>query len=206
MEPGYVRIHPGVDRANGGSVEHGDKTIEDIVICPLNFDSSSFIDYNGRGYGSLVFLTSTKYHFDMRIAHMHPQKNIIPWTLKQFKNRNRYKQNWLIGSAGTYGYSTGEHTHTELVSHDEACEIFELLLNERFTEEKVNKEYSDEYIIAEYQKRSKYKNFTNAQILENWRELKKKKRIFFINEYKYCFFWNDKPYTRYATNKVLPGL
>lgn len=205
MEPGYIRIHPGVDRAAGGTVEHGGKQIHDIVMTPFNFDSTHFIDYKGKGYGTLIFLTSSKYQFDMRIAHMHPQNDIIPWALKQFKAGNPYKQDWLIGSAGTYGYSTGAHTHTELVSHDDSVEIFEILLQQKYGDE-AHKEYSPDRIISEYHKREKFKNATEGEIMEHWAKLKKEKRVFFVNDYKYCFFWKDKPYTRYATDKLFNGL
>jgi murein DD-endopeptidase MepM/ murein hydrolase activator NlpD len=200
MEPGYIRIHPGVDRA-GGSEHNG---IKDIVMTPFNFDSSDFIDYNGRSYGSLVILSSKEYQFDLRIAHMHPKNDIIPWALKQFKAGYPYKQDWLIGSAGTYGYSTGAHTHTELVSHDEATEIFEIILEEKY--EDANKEYSPEFIYKEYLKREKFKDWSEGEIMEHWLGLKKKRGAFFINNYKMCFFWKGKPYTRYATNKVFNGL
>lgn len=201
MEPGYIRIHPGVDRASGGE----QSGIKDIVMTPFNFDSSGFIDYKGKSYGSLVMLSSKEYGFDLRIAHMHPKDDIIPWALKQFKAGRPYKQDWLIGSAGTYGYSTGEHTHTELVSHDDATEIFEIILQEKYGEA-ANKEYTPERIYKEYLKRKQFKNWTEGQVMEHWLNLKKKRAAFFINDYKMCFYWNNKPYTRYATNKVFPGL
>lgn len=210
--PGYVRIHHGVDRASGGSITTRDKTINDVVISPMNFDSSDFIDYNNRGYGSLVFLTSKKYQFDIKIAHMDPNKNFIPWSLQQFKLKKPFNQDWYIGSAGTYGYSTGAHTHTELVSHDESCEVFELMMLERF-DEKIYKQYTDEEIISFYKKQSKaypktspYVDWTDGQILRDWTNLKAKKSIFFINSFKSCFFWRDKLYTKYASDMVLKGL
>lgn len=205
MEPGYIRIHQGVDRARGGAVEHGQTKIDDIVICPFNFDETGFLDLHGKSYGSLVFLTSRKYSFDMRIAHMHPTNDIIPWALQQFKAGNPYKQNWLIGSAGTYGYSTGAHTHTELISHDESAEVLEVLLFEQYGD-KIWKEYTDEEVVAEYRKRSKYKGFTEGQILEDWVNQKRKRGVFFLNRFKSCFYWNGKPLTRYSTNLTVPGL
>jgi len=210
--PGYVRIHHGVDRASGGSITTRDKTINDVVISPINFDSSDFIDYNNRGYGSLVFLTSKKYQFDMRIAHMDPNKNFIPWSLQQFKLKKQFNQDWYIGSAGTYGYSTGAHTHTELVSHDESCEVFELMMLHSFGE-KIYKQYTDEEIISFYKKQSKaypktspYVDWADGQILQDWTNLKAKKSIFFINSFKSCFFWRNKSYTKYASDMVLKGL
>ena len=205
MEPGYIRIHQGVDRAGGGSVQHGNKSIDDVVICPFNFDETGFVDYGNKSYGTLIFLTSRKYQFDMRIAHMHPKTGIIPWALKQFKAQKPYQQNWLIGSAGTYGYSTGAHTHTELISHDEACEVFELMLHDKYGDE-VWKEYTDEQVVAEYKKRSKYKDFTEGEILEDWVNQKRNRGVFFINKYKSCFYWNNRPFTRYSTNLTIPGL
>ena len=212
MTPGYIRIHPGVDRAHGGEVVTGGKRIRDVVMSPMNFDSTGFIDYHGKSYGTLVFLTSKKYGFDMRIAHMDPNKDIIPWSLQQFKLEKPFNKNWYLGSAGTYGYSTGAHTHTELVSHDEACEVLELMLLERWGE-KIYKQYTDEEIIAYYRKQAKtypetspYVDWSDGQILADWTSLKAAKNVFFINGFKECFYWNNKPFTRYSTNMVLKGL
>jgi len=210
--PGYVRIHHGVDRAEGGSITTRSKTINDIVMSPMNFDSSGFINYGNKGYGSLIFLTSKRYQFDMRIAHMNPHKDFIPWSLQQFKSKRPFDQDWYIGSAGSYGYSTAAHTHTELVSHDELCEVFELMMLERFGEE-IYKQYTDQEIVSFYRKQatsypnsSPYVHWSDGQILQDWTNLRAKKNIFLINSFKSCFFWNGKPYTKYATNKVLQGL
>jgi len=206
-ENGYVRIHSGVDRARGGTV----RGVNDVVVCPFNFDSTGFKDYNNKDYGSLIFLTSKTYQFEMRIAHMHPTQNIIPWSLKQFLVENEYKQDWLIGSAGTYGNSTGPHTHTELLSIDESCEIFELLLFEKHGYDAF-REYSDEEIITFYRQQtnkypqtSPYMHWNDGQILNDWLNQKRNKKIFFINKYKYCFFFGKKTYTRYASNQLFDG-
>lgn len=205
MEPGFVRIHPGVDRARGGSVVHMGVEIKDVVICPFNFEKTDFIDYKGQSYGSLVCLISEKYQFEFRIAHMHPNKDILPWALQQFKLKAPYKQNWIIGKAGTYGYSTAPHTHTEIVSTDESTEIFEIILYKKYGDS-LYKEYSNEYIVSEYKKREKFKKATEGQILENWFSQKAAKNIIFINDFKLCFIWNNKVYTKYATNMLFNGL
>jgi len=210
--PGYVRIHHGVDRARGGEITTRGKVIKDIVISPMNFDSSDIIIYGDKGYGTLVFLSSKKYSFDMRIAHMNPNKSFIPWSLDQFKKKKPFQQGWYIGSAGSYGYSTGAHTHTELVSHDAATEVFELMLLERWGDD-IYKQYTDEEIVSFYQSQAKrypqtspYAGWTQGRILQDWTNLKANKKIFFINKYKSSFIWNGNPYTKYATNMFLKGL
>jgi murein DD-endopeptidase MepM/ murein hydrolase activator NlpD len=208
MVEGYVRIHQGVDRAGGGTVGR----ISDIVMSPMHFDSSGFVDFKGKSYGSLVFLSSKKYAFDMRVAHMHPENDIIPWSLQQFKNHNPFQQNWLVGSAGTYGYSTGAHTHTELMSHDESCEVFELMLMDKFGDA-IFKEYNDEEVVSFYREQARrfprtspYNGWSDGQILNDWTNMKRRKGVFFVNKYRCCFFWNNRAFTRYATNEVLKGL
>jgi hypothetical protein len=209
MSPGYVRIHQGIDRA-GAITRSG---IEDVVVCPFNFDNSSFLDYGNKSYGSLVILSSNKYAFDLRIGHMNPRKDIIPWALEQFKKKNPYQQGWLIGSAGTYGYSTGEHTHTELVSHDDSCEVLEQLLIEQVGELRASKSITDEEVIAKYKSQaakypdtSPYVGWSDAQILKDWTNMLKERAVFFINKHKSCFYWYGKPYTRYATTSCFNGL
>ncbi len=208
MEDGWIRIHQGVDRARGRTY----KNLKDPVICPLHFDKSGFVDYKGKGYGSLVFLTSKKYQFELRIAHMDPVKDMVRWTLKQLKKHKPIQQGWQLGSAGNYGYSTGAHTHTELVSTDESCEIFDLLLLEQHGEI-IFKEYSDEFIVLRYRQQIKnypetcpYVDYTDGEILTDWTNQKKKRKVFFINDYKTMFFWGDKAFSRYSSNLVLKGL
>jgi murein DD-endopeptidase MepM/ murein hydrolase activator NlpD len=212
--PGYIRIHPGVDRASGGSVEHAGKTIKDVVISPFNFDSSDYYLYGSNAsYGFLVILKCTKYNFDFRIAHMNPNNSFIPWSLEQIKAKKAFGKNWILGSAGTYGYSTGDHTHTEMISMGEHSDLLEQLLVNQFGEE-INKEYTDEFIIGEYRKQavahpktSPYVKWTDDQIRKDWITQKKNKGVIFINQYKYIYsLGNNKIYTRYASNKVFKGL
>jgi murein DD-endopeptidase MepM/ murein hydrolase activator NlpD len=212
--PGYVRIHTGVDRAHGGTVAYNNTTVNDIVICPFNFDTSDFLIFGPtESYGSMVILISKKYGFDFRIAHMNPDKDIIPWSLQQFKSHQLFKQGWLIGSAGTYGYSTGAHTHTEMISLGEHCDIFEQLLKQQYGEE-ANKEYTDDDILDGYRKQaaanpktSPYVSWSDDQIRADWVNQKKARNAMFINKYKSIFYWSAGEYhTRYASNLLFSGL
>lgn len=212
FKPGYVRIHPGVDRAHGGTVVVRGQTIKDVVMSPMNFESSDYIHYGNKSYGTLVILKNPRFQFEMRIAHMNPANDFIPWSLEQFKKGNPFRKDWYIGSAGTYGYSTGAHTHTELVSSDEASEVLELMLLDKYGE-KINRQYTDDEVLAfyrsqanKYPKTSPYVRMKDWQILQDWTRLKAEKSVIFINEYKYSMIWYGKIYTRYATNKVLEGL
>jgi len=211
--PGYIRIHPGVDRARGGSIVHDGKTINDVVISPFNFDSSDYYLYGPKAsYGFLVILKSTKYNFDFRIAHMNPNNSFVPWSLQQIKAKKAFGKNWILGSAGTYGYSTGAHTHTEMISMGDHSDLLEQLLINQFGDD-INKEYTDEFIIGEYRKQgvahpktSPYIKWTDDQIRKDWITQKKNKNVIFINQYKYIYSVGSKTYTRYATNKVFKGL
>lgn len=203
---GFVRVHIGVDRAGGGTIN----TVKDVIISPFNFDSTRFIDYNGESYGTLMVLLSKKYQFEMRIAHMNPKTDVIPWALSQFKAGNKYEKGWLIGSAGNYGFSKGAHTHTELKSLDDVCEMFELLLLERHGDKSM-KEYTNDDIVnfyrsqvKKYPNTSPYGDWTNDQILKDWLNQKIARKIFFINQFKCCYLSpdNNKPVTSYATNGV----
>lgn len=185
MRWGYVRPHMGVDRAgapaytlkNGGIVQ-------DPVIVPFNFNRTGIIDYGDYGYGSLILLHNDEYQFSMFIAHMDPKKDFLEWSLNRLKNGQSMDQGWVLGSAGTYGYSSGDHTHTEFKSHDETCEVFDILLEEKFGE-KANKEYTTANIVKEYRKQHHYKDATERVIVEDWEAWKRKKKIIFANPYKF---------------------
>ena len=205
MEWGYVRIHQGVDRASGGLITVQGETIRDAVLSPFHFDRSWFNHYGDYSYGTLTQLFNDQYQFEMRIAHM-ALDDFIPWSLKQFQKRKGFGRDWVIGQAGTYGASSGEHTHTEFKSLDEECEVFEILLLNKFGEE-VLKEYSSEEVINSYKKYQHFKNASNTEILSDWQEIKKVKNILFANKYLVRYIdWDGTKKTRYASNLLFNGL
>lgn len=207
MEWGYVRLHTGVDRSGGKLYEFKDgSTIKDPVISPFDFNRSSIVDYNDTGYGSLVQLFNDEYGFEMRIAHMDPNSSFIPWSLNRIKNGLSFGKGWVIGSAGTYGASSGDHTHTEFISTDNSCEVFDILLEEKYGD-KALKEYTSSDIVRLYKKHRHFKNATISDILKDWIEVKDYRGASFVNKYKYRFQRYLGPrYTRYSSNLLFNGL
>lgn len=202
MTWGYVRVHSGVDRAGAKT----QKDIPDVVISPFNFNRTRYQDFDGRIYGSLISLINDEYSFEFRIAHMHPDNDIIPWSLDQFLDGNRFMRDWYLGQAGTYGDSSGAHTHTEVKSLDEKSETLEILLNEKFGEEAL-KEYTPQQVIKEYRKYDKFQNASNDTILRDWEEWKKIRRAHFVNKYLYRFTdFDGRPKTRYSSYLLFNGL
>ena len=207
MEWGYVRLHTGVDRAGGRLYEFKDgTTAKDPVISPFNFNRSAITDYDNKGYGSLVQLFNDEYGFEMRIAHMNPDTDFIPWSLNRIKAGLDFGKSWVIGSAGTYGASSGDHTHTEFLSQDGSCEVFDILLEEKYGDRAL-KEYTSSEIIRQYKKQYHFKNETNSTILKDWAGVKDYRGASFVNKYKYRFQnkWGGR-FTRYASNLLFNGL
>lgn len=207
MTWGYVRLHTGVDRARGGSetFSWSERPIDDIVKSPFDFNRSNFIDYGDKSYGTLSQLFNDKYGFEMRIAHMAPN-DFVPWTLSRLKQGGSIGRNYVFGSAGTYGDSSGEHTHTEFLSLDEACEPFEILLEDMFGD-KIHKEYSSADVLRLYRKHEKFKDASNRQILKDWEEVKKGRKAYFVNQYLYRFVdWRGQYRTRYSSQLLFNGL
>lgn len=207
MEWGYVRLHTGVDRANGGSeiFSWSDSPIRDIVKSPFDFNRSHFIDYGDRSYGTLSQLFNDKYGFEMRIAHMAPS-DFVQWTLNRIKQGGSVGRNYVLGSAGTYGASSGEHTHTEFLSTDEACEPFEILLEEKYGD-KVHKEFTPNEVLRLYRKYKHFKEASDREILRDWEELKKERKAYFVNKYMYRYVdWRGRNRTRYSSQLLFNGL
>lgn len=200
LEWGYVRIHTGVDRNDGGVVDG----IKDIVIVPFNFERSKFKDYNGEIYGSLISLFSDKYNFEFRIAHMRPNQILI---LNELKNNESIKKDTLIGPAGDYGLGAGAHTHTEVRSIGEKSDTLEELLFKKFGNE-INKQYSEQEVIAYYKTMEKFKEANESEILKNWQELKSNRGCLFINKYLYRYrdYSENREITRYSTEHLWNGL
>lgn len=208
---GYVRIHNGVDRAGGGEI----KGIEDIVQVPFDFNRSAFYEYGDKSYGTLTILFNDKYQFEMRIAHMNPDQNkrkgnekgpLIPWSLARLKKKQSMSKSWLLGSAGTWGASSGAHTHTEFKSLDEACEVFEILLIKKYGEEALQ-EYTHNEVVDEYRQHLHYHDALKEDILKDYNELRKTKKVIFLNKYKCQYVdWDGTIKTRYASNLLFNGL
>lgn len=211
---GYVRLHSGTDRARGGKVEFSWGTVDDIVFVPFNFNRSAFYEYGDTSYGTLVQLFNDEYGFEMRIAHLNPDQNkrkanekgpMLKWSLDRVKKKKEMKRDWVLGSAGSWGYSSGAHTHTELKSIGETCEVFEEILDEKF--EDARKEYTHEQVIEEYKKYSHYKNADDDEIIEDYNELRKTKKVLFLNKYKCQYVdWDGTVKTRYSSTLLFKGL
>jgi len=202
---GYVRLHTGVDKAGAATV----KDIKDIVRVPFDFDKSQIVEYrqNGKfyGYGTLIILTNTKYAFQMRIAHMDPDEDIIPWSYDRLKRGLSFQRGWLLGSAGTAGDSSGAHTHTEIISLDDSAEILDILLEEQYGDKALT-EYNKADVLREYRKYDKFSKAFDTTILKDWAAVKADRGATFVNKYKYRFITGGKSFTRYASNFLFGNL
>jgi len=211
MTWGYARHHTGVDRAGGNVQQVGNKLIADGVVVPFNFNRSSIVDYGDTSYGTLISLFNDKYQFEFRIAHMSPFKQgtnagILPDIMKILKSKGPIKRGTVLGSAGNYGDSTGAHTHTEIKSLDESCEVFEILLYELYGDDSLV-EYTNDEIISIYKKYKQFKDANNSKILLDYNTLKKEKRIIFLNKYKCIYIDFDNTIkTRYSSEKLFNRL
>jgi len=199
IEWGYVRIHSGVDRGRGQTVNN----IKNVIFAPFNFESSRFEDYNGNVYGTLVILLNEKYGFEFRIAHMFPDEILI---INDLMRKKPIKRNTIIGPAGYYGVGSGTHTHTEVKSIKETTPILELILDNKFGNQ-IYSEYSIEDIIEFYKKQPAFKEATFEEISKDWKEQKVKRNCFFANKflYRYVDFDGTKK-TRYSTELLWNGL
>lgn len=210
LEWGWVRLHTGDDRANGGHKILTDGTrVDDVVISPFNFHRTSLVDYGNTSYGTLISLWQDEYQFEMRIAHLDPRpqsRDFTPFAWHRINQGLAYGRDWAIGKTGNYGDSTGAHTHTEFKSQDEKCEVFEILLEEKFGE-KALKEYTSAEVIREFKKYDKFKNASNAFILKEWQEVKKHRGAFFANKYMYRYVdFDGSIKTRYSGGYLFNGL
>jgi len=195
-----VRIHSGVDRAKGST---------GVIFSPFDFDLIIYKDYGpDHVYGSLLRLFNFEYQFEFRIVHIEP--NQLSVDLKAaIKSQTGIKRNTLIGNAGSYGKSSGIHTHTEILSMQETNVVFDDILKNHYTD--TRKEYSAEEVVAFYHTTEKFKDSTNVPIIHHWTELIKSRYIVNdkINQYRYQFkdwYYGRKVRTRYSTQLLFNGL
>lgn len=215
MEWGYVRLHAGIDRARGGTEVFDWGTVEDIVRVPFNANRSAIYEYGDVSYGTLIILFNDEYDFEFRIAHMNPDTErrehnekgpLIPWSYGRLKKGQHFERNWVLGSAGSWGASTGAHTHTEIKSAGPKNEIFELILEEKYGTEGT-RDYSSDEVIEAYRRQNKYRTSTSERILRDYAQLREDKKVIILNPHK-CQYtdWDGKIRTRYSTESLFNGL
>ena len=215
MEWGWIRLHHGVDRAHGGTVKFDWGEVNDIVYVPFDANRSYIHEYGDTSYGTLTRLFNDHYQFEVRIAHMNPNQTVrkanekgpmIQWSYDRLKKGLSFERNWVLGSAGTLGVSTGAHTHTEIKSLDESCEVFDILLFEKFGDKSL-KEYTPPQVIDAYQKQVHYADASPDVILRDYAELRKKLKVIFLNKYKCQYVdWDNTIKTRYSSELLFNGM
>lgn len=193
----FPGIHKGVDRSKG------------IVISPFDFNRSGFKNWNGRLWGSDVYLYHI-HNFRLRISHMFP--NDIK-CLEELQNREEIRKDTEIGLTGKYGTGlTGNHSHVEIESWGfkgkwlKTCDILDWLLIFVFGEKSLEPFNEDEIINITREKCHGVvrDEWTNDFILEYYRELLRRKSILFINKHKMVILSSKhkKPTTLYNSISV----
>jgi len=199
LDWGWVRIHSGVDRGGGRTFEG----IDNVVMAPFDFESSRFEDFDGKIYGTLVILISTKYGFEFRTAHMFPEQILI---LDDLKKGRPIKRDTIIGPTGSYGVGSGAHTHTEVKSLEERAPVLESLLEKKFGVE-IYEEYKPNEIIEFYKKMSNFKDASFDKVFNDYEDQKEKRRCFFSNKYLYRYKdFDGTKKTRYSSELLFNGL
>lgn len=131
-----MRFHLGEDRVSGKIYNPYDS-----VITWYDFRKDS----NGykRGCGCFLVIKPVDADFEIRIAHM-------DWNDIDSKMQRKLGQvipaGELVGVAGTEGFSSGRHTHTEIVSYDKDSTILEILWKESESEF-LSKKFKKETVI-----------------------------------------------------------
>lgn len=200
------RIHSGTDRS------YHNKTGLNIILTPFNFNRTEFHDYgNENPYGSVIRLFNDNYGFEMRIMHMYPEQ-ILPSVLNVLKNKGAIQHNTVIGKAGDYGLFSGKHTHTEFISIQESCPVFDDILELKYREDAFIP-YTDQHILSFYRQQPYWKDERrDTNILNDFKAQVKKRKIKnnMLNDYSYCYsdwyYGYDGYHTRYSSEKLFNGL
>lgn len=201
-----VRIHTGVDRS--GLYNSKGQSIRNVVYSPFDFNRSSAIHYGPKiSYGYLIQLFNDDYGFEMRIAHMNPNKDVLP-TIKTILERGGpIKRNEFLGQSGEYGISGGLHTHTEFISQGMTCQTFDDLLYTKY-QDFARLEYSDVQILQTYQNKVKWIGKPLKDMKVHMLMMKQDKGISFFNKFKFTYIDpNSKVVrTRYSSELLFDGL
>ena len=120
------RIHNAVDRGNNGT-----EPTKNPIYCPFDAVPEWHAEYSG-GFGSLLRL-KTPYGFEIRIMHMNDVEPIA-------KGKELIPAGTFIGYAGNKGVGTNTHTHVEVVSDENTCELLDSILLDKHAAVTVHRE------------------------------------------------------------------
>lgn len=199
---GYPGIHNGVDRgrswASWLNKSQG-------IFSPFDFYKSKFEDRQGQGYGCRIWL----FHetgFVLRIAHCYPEEIEI---MDQLLAEAPITEGTFIAPIGSYGNSTGRHSHSEIEAWGKHnweinCWTLEHILREKFGE-RVNQNLTWEEIEQEYRNSNLTQTWNMDQIKKDYNELIKAWNLSFINKYKMIQRTSKGETTLYST-KALFGM
>lgn len=202
-----VRIHTGVDRS--GLYNNNGSYIRNVVYSPFNFNRSASIYYGpNTSYGFLIQLFDDEFGFEMRIAHMNPDKDLLPEMKTLFESKGSVKSNEFLGQAGNFGVSGGLHTHAEFLSQEETCPLLDQILFEKFKEDSNALDYSDMELGLLYQSKEKWVGKSLQEVKDHYNALKTAKGISTINKYKFTYIdpSSRKKRTRYSSYYLFNGL
>ena len=198
------RIHSGTDRSSRNS--YG----VNVVIAPFNFTRSEYIDYGkDHVYGAMLRLFNDVYGFEMRIVHMSP-KDLSSDIKEKLLLGKAISKGTHLGHCGNYGKSDGKHTHTEFLSMDKTCIVFDEILFASHGNV-VNNNYSNEEVIEFYKHQSFWRSSTDKEILDDWKSQIEKRRILYgmVNGYRYRYkdwYYGYDEKTRYSSELLFNGL
>lgn len=186
---GYPGIHPGIDHAG-----------DNDVIAPFGFGRSSFQDLKGIGYGSILSLFHNL-NFVIRICHMYPDELAI-------SKSGPVKKNTYIGGAGSYGFSTGRHTHSECEAWGykgkwfETCQVLDEFLKYKYGKD-INKPLTRQDILLVYNNSEHTKKWNAKKCFSDYNNIIVNKKIEFINKYKIIYKRGKLLTTYYSLKYIL---
>jgi len=202
-----VRIHTGVDRS--AIYNQNGSRIRNVVYSPFFFNRSNAIFYGPKtSYGYLVQLFNDYYGFEMRIAHMNPDVDLLPEVRKKLENKEQIEKIEFLGQAGNFGISGGAHTHTEFLSIKETCSTFDEILLQKYGDASLAIDYTDVEIYMKYKDKALWIGKTLDKMKDHYKMLKEQKFITMMNKYK--FVYKDPSTqlirTRYSSDFLFNGL
>lgn len=125
-----LRIHNAIDRGNKGLRLENNPVYNPFECTPIWYS-----EYSG-GFGSMLRL-KTEYGFEIRIMHM---EDVSEEVKDAVASNSKLAPGVLLGYAGNKGVGTAVHTHVEVVSTENTCELLDQILLSKYDSEIVHKE------------------------------------------------------------------
>ena len=122
------------------------------------------------------------------------------------------KAGTMIGPIGNNGFSTADHSHVEIESWGyggqwlQTCAFLDYYLSQKFGDEANLEQLTEDEIFEVYKECEHTADWKQSKVMDDFRQLRRDKKVLFINKHKIIFDYGDNRRTTVYSTHSLFGM